>query len=64
MAFTSLGGIVGPYITGLLIERSATQAAGFHMAFQLCGIILLICGGLVWLFVRPNKDENIQSNVA
>ncbi|MGE8081697.1 MFS transporter [Peribacillus loiseleuriae] len=61
MAFTSLGGIVGPYVTGVLVEHSATQAAGFHHSFQACGLILLICGGLVWLVVRPKKAKD-QTN--
>lgn len=58
MAITSLGGIVGPYVTGLLIENSASQAAGFHLAFQVCGLVLLLFGGLVWMSVRPSKLEN------
>jgi len=58
MALTSLGGIVGPYVTGYFIEHSASPAAGFQHAFQLCGLILLVFGGLVWLAVRPKKSEN------
>ncbi|WP_419887906.1 MFS transporter [Neobacillus niacini] len=63
MAITSLGGIVGPYVTGLLIENSASQAAGFHLAFQVCGFVLLVFGGLVWTFVRPIKlDDSAKLN--
>ncbi|MEH7414957.1 MFS transporter [Neobacillus drentensis] len=58
MAITSLGGIVGPYVTGYFIEHSASPAVGFQHAFQLCGLILLVFGGLVWLAVRPKKSEN------
>lgn len=58
MALTSLGGIVGPYVTGLLIENSSSQAAGFHIAFQVCGLVLLMFGGLVWMAVRPKKFDN------
>lgn len=58
MAITSLGGIVGPYVTGLLIEYSASPAAGFHLAFQVCGFVLLVFGGLVWMAVRPKKLKN------
>ena len=57
MAFTSLGGIVGPYATGYLIENSSSTAAGFQYAFIVCGLVLLIFGGLVWAFVRPKKSE-------
>ncbi|MCM3087920.1 MFS transporter [Bhargavaea ginsengi] len=63
MAFTSLGGIVGPYVTGILVGNSATQAAGFHYSFQLCGLMLLIFGGLVWLAVRPKKTKAEEVNV-
>ena len=41
MAFTSLGGIVGPYATGYLIENSSSTAAGFEYAFIVCGLVLL-----------------------
>jgi MFS transporter, ACS family, hexuronate transporter len=58
MAITSLGGIVGPYVTGLLIENSVSPVTGFHLAFQVCGLVLLVFGGLVWMTVRPKKLEN------
>ncbi|KKK39121.1 hypothetical protein WQ57_04920 [Mesobacillus campisalis] len=61
MAFTSLGGIVGPYVTGMLVENSATAAAGFHLSFQVCALMLLIFGGLVWLGVRPKNAEQSTS---
>lgn len=55
MAFTSLGGIVGPYFTGLLIQKSSSPITGFHSSFHVCAIILLVSGGLVWFGVRPKK---------
>ncbi|WP_428909563.1 MFS transporter [Niallia sp. Krafla_26] len=61
MAFTSLGGIVGPYVTGYLVENASTQGAGFHYSFQLCALILLIFGGLVWAAVRPQKADTVLS---
>ncbi|KAA9021027.1 MFS transporter [Niallia endozanthoxylica] len=57
MAITSLGGIVGPYVTGYLIEHSSSAAAGFEFAFIVCGVVLLVFGGLVWALVRPKKSE-------
>lgn len=56
MAFTSLGGIVGPYVTGALVKNSATTANGFHLSFQVCGLMLLVFGVLVWLAVRPKSQ--------
>ena len=58
MAFTSLGGIAGPYVTGLLIQNSSSPMSGFHFAFQTCALVLLVSGGLVWAAVRPKKVEN------
>ncbi|WKA59250.1 MFS transporter [Planococcus shenhongbingii] len=55
MAVTSLGGIVGPYITGLLVENASSVSMGFQLAFQSSGLVILIFGGLVWAAVRPNK---------
>ena len=55
MAITSLGGIIGPYVTGLLVENTSSVSMGFQLAFQSSGLIILIFGGLVWAAVRPNK---------
>ena len=58
MAFTSLGGIIGPYVTGYLIENSSSAMSGFHYAFQICALVFLIAGGLGWAAIRPKKVEN------
>ncbi|MBV7507809.1 MFS transporter [Bacillus sp. sid0103] len=61
MALTSLGGIVGPYVTGYLVQHSSSPATGFHHSFQVCGLVLLVFGGLVWAGVRPKKSENLAN---
>ena len=58
MAFTSLGGIVGPYATGYLIENSSSPATGFEYAFIVCGVVLLIFGGAC---MGIGKTEEIGS---
>jgi ACS family hexuronate transporter-like MFS transporter len=58
MAITSLGGIVGPYVTGYLIQHSANPGLGFQHSFQATALVILIFGGLVWGAVRPKKMEN------
>ncbi|MGG1674844.1 MFS transporter [Neobacillus sp. NRS-1170] len=63
MALTSLGGIVGPYVTGYLVQHSSNPAVGFHHSFQVCGLILLVFGGLVWLAVRPKKSEKASQGL-
>jgi MFS family permease len=58
MAITSLGGIIGPYATGYLIQHSANPGIGFQHSFQATAIVLLLFGGLVWAAVRPKKGLN------
>lgn len=58
MALTSLGGIAGPYVTGILVQNSSSPQTGFHYGFQVCALVLLLFGGLVWIGVRPKKVEN------
>ncbi|MCQ6279054.1 MFS transporter [Bacillus sp. EB600] len=62
MAITSLGGIVGPYATGYLIQHSANPGLGFQHSFQATALVLLVFGGLVWAVVRPKKATD-TSNV-
>lgn len=61
MAITSLGGIAGPYVTGLLIQNASSPMSGFHFAFQICALVLLVFGGLLWAAVRPKKSENTSN---
>ena len=60
MAISSLGGIVGPYATGKIVQNAATPLAGFHSAFQVCGLFLIIFGLIVLIGVRPKKKEIIR----
>ena len=59
MAITSLGGIVGPYATGYLIQHSANPGLGFQYSFTVSALVLLVFGGLVWAVVRPKKATDI-----
>jgi MFS transporter, ACS family, hexuronate transporter len=61
MAISSLGGIVGSYATGSMIQNSSSVMSGFHLAFQVCSVLLLVFGGLVWIAVRP-KDRKESSD--
>ena len=55
VAAGSVGGMVGPYITGVLIESASNMSGGFHYGFYLMAAILAICGLLVWTGIRPKK---------
>lgn len=55
MAISSLGGVVGSYVTGYLVQNLGTLEVGFHYSFLLCGALLLVFGCLGWIAVRPKK---------
>ncbi|WP_394233864.1 MFS transporter [Niallia oryzisoli] len=57
VAVGSIGGMVGPYVTGIFIERASTMAAGFHYAFYVMALILGVCGVLVWMGIRSKKEK-------
>ncbi|MGE7667151.1 MFS transporter [Ureibacillus composti] len=62
MAITSLGGIAGPFITGKAVEMANTTLAGFHIAFYICGIVLMVCGVCAALLIRPKKEAVIANS--
>ena len=62
MAISSLGGIVGSYVTGFLVKNSSTVMSGFHYSFLLSAALLLVFGLLGWAAIRPKKHtEPLQA---
>ncbi|MGE7602926.1 MFS transporter [Peribacillus sp. NPDC097675] len=57
IAFASLGGICAPYITGSLVESGSSISSGFHNAFFVMALVLIVCGTLVWAGIRPQKIQ-------
>lgn len=57
VAAGSIGGMVGPYVTGVLIQGASNMAGGFHYAFSLMATILTVCGILVWTGIRTRKEK-------
>ena len=55
MAVSSLGGIVGSYVTGYLVQNSGSLEIGFHNSFLLCAALLLVFGVLGLTAIRPKK---------
>ena len=50
-------GSLAPYFMGLLVERGATQAAGYATGFQLLGAIQLAVAVLAWLMIDPEATR-------
>lgn len=57
MAIMSTGGLLGPYLTGLIVDSAASPADGYALAFQIFGIIALVGGAIALLTVNPERDK-------
>ncbi|WP_326642718.1 MFS transporter [Nonomuraea fuscirosea] len=51
-------GIASPVITGWLLVRADTPAAGYTTAFLLSGTVLAVAGVLFALLVHPERDRH------
>lgn len=55
-AVVSVASVVSPLLTGFMVDTAPTPLAGFGMAFDVAGW-LMVAGGLVtMLIVRPDRD--------
>lgn len=61
MAIASLGGIVGPYTTGILVEKSVSATIGFQYSFFMCAGLLLVFGIAACLGIRPKQGSVSES---
>ncbi|MCQ4129060.1 MFS transporter [Rhodococcus erythropolis] len=57
LALTSLGPLVAPYITGLIIDGAADPAAGYATAFQAIGAVAVTGAVIALLAVNPTRDR-------
>ncbi|QYN40703.1 MFS transporter [Pseudonocardia sp. DSM 110487] len=57
MAVMALGGIYGPYLTGLIVDNAASPAAGYTQAFQILGVMAIVGGVAALLWVNPERDK-------
>lgn len=56
MAVMSLGGVYGPYLTGWIVDQAATPAAGYGLAFQIFGAMVIVGGLAALVGVNPERD--------
>ncbi|EME23582.1 MFS transporter [Rhodococcus triatomae] len=57
LALMSIGGLVAPYTTGVIVDHAATKAEGYATAFQSIGILGAIAAVLVLIFANPDRDR-------
>ena len=55
-AVASLAGLLAPYIMGTVIESATTPLEGFNTGFFMCGVIMLVGGGIAMALVNPERE--------
>lgn len=55
MFFVTLAGVIGPLVTGFIIESSAGLEAGFLNSFHFLSLLLVVFGSLFLIFSRPDQ---------
>lgn len=56
LALMSVGGLVGPYVTGLIVDAASSPAVGYATAFQAFGLVALVGSVIALLTVNPERD--------
>jgi ACS family hexuronate transporter-like MFS transporter len=59
LAIMSIGGLIAPYATGVIVDNAATAADGYAQSFQAIGIIGVIAAVLVLVFANPDRDRKL-----
>ncbi|MHA4854468.1 MFS transporter [Rhodococcus sp. MSC1_016] len=57
LALTSLGPLVAPYVSGLIIDGATNPADGYATAFQTIGVVAVIGAVIALLAVNPVRDR-------
>jgi MFS family permease len=55
-AVASSAGLLAPYIMGSVIESATTPLDGFNTGFFICGVIMLVGGGIAVALVNPERE--------
>jgi ACS family D-galactonate transporter-like MFS transporter len=55
-AISTSAGLLAPFVMGSVIENAATALDGFDTGFTICGIIMLVCGVIGMMGIRPEHE--------
>ncbi|WP_338753068.1 MFS transporter [Bacillus sp. FJAT-52991] len=58
IALSSSTSMIAPLVFGYLIQYAATEASGYHYAFQITSLGMFVFGSLFWFSVRPEKRSH------
>ncbi|MCG2623088.1 MFS transporter [Arthrobacter sp. I2-34] len=56
LALMAIGGIIAPPLTGMIVDRAVSPAAGYAQSFQVFGIIAVLGAILAVILVNPARD--------
>src|SRR4051812_23382961 len=56
LALMSVGGLIAPYVTGVIVDAADSPAAGYAVAFQVFGIVALVAAVVALVTVDPGRD--------
>lgn len=56
LAIMSTSGLIAPYLTGVIVDSAGDPAAGYALAFQVCGIVALVGALIALVTVNPVRD--------
>lgn len=57
LALTSIGPLIAPYATGLIIDNASDAGDGYALAFQAMGLAALVGSLIAMLLVHPLRDR-------
>jgi MFS transporter, ACS family, D-galactonate transporter len=61
-AVSTSAGLLAPYIMGSVLETAATPLSGFNIGFMICGVVMLIGGGIGMMLMRPERETTRWAN--
>lgn len=57
MAIMAIGGLIAPYLAGVIVDGAASKAEGFALAFQIVGAAAGVFAVLALFFMNPDRDR-------
>lgn len=58
LALMAVGGLIGPYVTGLIVDAAPDPGLGYATAFQVLGIAAAVSAALTLVFADPERDRD------
>ena len=57
LAIMSVGGLIAPYATGVIVDHAANPAQGYALSFQILGALAAACALAVLILAKPARDR-------